>query len=111
MKKNRTLSITVPNVSGYIFKSVTLPVLVLEHDNTVRLENNAAAYFFGSSQVGVNITDIIYAGSETYNRFAFDRDRVIRNMSVETISGPRICDMLFTVSRITLRMPTTPSVN
>jgi len=97
MKRNRTLSITVPNVSGYIFKSVTVPVLVLEHDNTVRLENNAAAYFFGSSKVGMNISDVIYAGSETYNKFTFERDKVIRNLSVETISGNRICDMLFTV--------------
>jgi len=97
MRKNRTLSITIPNVSGYIFKSVTLPVLVLEHDNTISLENNAAVYFFGNNLVGTNISEIIYPMNSAHDCFLFDHDKVIRNLQVETITGTRICDMLFTV--------------
>jgi len=58
MRINRTLSITVPNVSGYIFKSVTLPVLVLEHDNSIQLENKAALDFFGRRLIGRDIFEV-----------------------------------------------------
>jgi len=54
MKKNQTLSITVPNVSGYIFKSITIPTLVLNHKNIIMLENNVVFDFFGCSVIGKN---------------------------------------------------------
>ena len=39
MRKYKTLSITVPNASGYVFNTVTVPTLVLDHNNFIRLEN------------------------------------------------------------------------
>jgi len=59
MRKNKTLSITVPNASGYIFDTVSIPTLVLNHKNYVNLENKEAVDFLGSGSVGKNITDIV----------------------------------------------------
>jgi len=97
MRKNRTLSITVQNVSEYIFKSVTIPVLVLEYDNYIRLENKEAIEFFGSSCLGKNITEIFISGNEESDPAFFNSDVVSKNVTIETHAGIRICDMLLTV--------------
>ena len=99
MRMNKTLSITVSNVSGYIFKAVTIPTLVLEHENNIRLENKSALDFFGSSLIGRNISEIIFPNKKTPDEAFFDSDFVSTNVTIETPAGIRICDMLLTVER------------
>jgi dsRNA-specific ribonuclease len=65
MRKYKTLSITVPNASGYVFNTVTIPTLVLDHKNNINLENNAAFDFLGRSVIGKNISEIILIDEKT----------------------------------------------
>ena len=97
MKKYKTLSITVPNASGYVFNTVTIPTLVLDHNNNVRLENMAAFDFLGCSVVGKNISEILQSSEKAPAQTFFDSSFVSKKISVETQFGVRICDMLLAV--------------
>ena len=97
MRANKTISITVPNVSGYIFKSVMIPTLVLDHDNTARLENKAAIDFFGRSLIGKDISEILFLDDNTLDRHMLDSEAESKNITIETPSGTRICDLLLTM--------------
>jgi len=99
MRKNRTLSITIPNVAAYIFKSVTIPTLVLEHDNHIRLENKTSVEFFGHSLIGRNIKDVIILGDEASDINFYDSEVISKNVEIETLAGIKICDMLLTVEK------------
>jgi len=97
MNVNKTLNITVPNVSAYVFKSVTIPTLVLDHKNTICLENDAAFEFLGKKLLGKNISDIILINEKTPEPFFFDRDVENRNVLAQTVHGTRLCNLLLTV--------------
>jgi|GEM_PF-4088682 len=96
MRINRTLSITVPNVSSYIFRSVTLPVLVLDHNNMIKLENRAALDFFGNSLVDVDISEII-TNEELRDEHFFESDHARNNVTIDTLYGTKVCDILLTI--------------
>jgi len=97
MQINRTLSITIPNVSGYIFQSVTIPTLVLDFKNNVSIENEAAVEFFESSLIGTNAAEIIYVGDKIPNQSFFISDIVSQTVRIETPSGSKLCDLLLSV--------------
>jgi len=97
MRENKTLSITVPNVSGYIFESVTIPTLVLDHENRVSLENNAALHFFGGSLIGTNISEIFYVDKKVPEQSFFSNNILTKKVTIETPFGSKICDMLLSV--------------
>jgi signal transduction histidine kinase/CheY-like chemotaxis protein len=97
MRKYKTLSITVPNASGYVFNTVTIPTLVLDHKNNINLENKAALDFLGCSVIGSNISEIVLSGGikpeQSFFRDGFTSEKV----TVETPNGVGICDMLLAV--------------
>ena len=97
MKKYKTLSITVPNASGYVFNTVTIPTLVLDHKNRIQLENHAAVEFLGSSVVGKNMAEIITINENAPDQAFFDNDFVSGKVLAETPAGVRICDMLLAI--------------
>ncbi|MCL2410790.1 MAG: ATP-binding protein [Treponema sp.] len=99
MRINRTFSITVPNTSNYIFKSVTTPVLVLEYENTIKLENKAAHDFFGKTTLGQNVTEVIFSDKDAQNIPCFEKDITSRNIIIKTFNGNRICDMFVSIER------------
>jgi len=99
MRVNKTLSITVQNVSGYIFESITIPTLVLDRENRISLANNAAMAFFGRSLIGANIAETIFLDEKIPDQTFFEKDIVNTNVTMGTPSGTRICDMLLTVER------------
>ena len=97
MLRYKTLSITVPNASGYVFNTVTIPTLVLDLKNNINLENKAALDFLGCSVIGKNISEILLStekiSEESFLNCGFASEKV----SVETPHGIRICDMLLAV--------------
>ena len=97
MRKYKTLSITVPNASGYVFNTVTVPTLVLDHNNFIRLENTAAVGFLGYSVVGKNIAGVILSGERVPDQTFFDGGFINEKISVETPLGTRICEMVLAV--------------
>ena len=101
MRKNKTLSIEVKNVSGHIFRSVTLPILVLDHKNIIRLENESSIKFFGRSLSGESITDIILVDDEKPKHMFFEEDLANEVITAKTQDSERICEMLLTVEKDT----------
>ena len=97
MLKYKTLSITVPNASGYVFNTVTIPTLVLDRSNNINLENKAALDFFGVSATGRNISEILLFVGKTTDKSFFDNGFSSEKVSVETPRGTRICDMLLAI--------------
>jgi len=97
IRKYKTLGITVPNASGYVFNTITLPTLVLDHKNIIGLENEAAIDFLGRSVIGKNISKIILAGEKTPEQSFFRNSFSSEKVTVETPRGGRICDMLLTI--------------
>ena len=94
MLKYKTLSITVPNASGYVFNTVTIPTLVLDLKNNISLENKAAVDFFGCSVISKNIADIVLSDGITPEQSFFDAGFTNKKVSVEALLGTRICDMV-----------------
>ena len=99
MRKYKTLSITVPNASGYIFDTVTVPTLVLDHKNSISLENSAAFNFLGCSVIGKNIANIVLSDEKTPEQSFFDHCFTSEKVTVKTPLGVRICDMLLAVEK------------
>ena len=99
MRKNKTLSIEVKNVSGHIFKSVNLPILVLDHKNIIRLENESSLEFFGRSINGVSITDVILIDGNKPKHSFFNDNLANEIISAKTKDSQRICEMLLTVEK------------
>ena len=94
MRKYKTLSITVPNASGYVFSTVTIPTFVLDHRNKIQLENAAAVAFLGTSVIEKNIAEILTVAEGTPEQAFFERGYANEIVSVETPGGVRICEML-----------------
>ena len=94
MLRYKTLSITLPNASGYVFNTVTIPTLVLDLQNNISLENKAALDFLGCSVVGKNILEILLSDEKTPEQSFFDKGFTNEKVSVTTPIGVRICDML-----------------
>jgi diguanylate cyclase (GGDEF)-like protein len=99
MRKNKTFSITVPNVAGYIFKTIKVPNIVLDNKNKVNLANNAALDFIGSSIIGKNAAELIKVNEEMPAQSFFDHNFENRGVTALTPSGEKDCDMLLTVER------------
>ena len=99
LRTTQTLSVTAPNISGYIYNSVTLPILVLDHKNIIVLENEPSFDFFGSSTLGKNIAEIILKEEKSPEQSFFAHNFTSENVTVETSTGIRICDMLLSVEK------------
>ena len=99
MRMNKTLSIEVKNVSGHIFKSVTLPILLLDHKNIIKLENDSAFDFFGRSVNGEHIADLILTDGKAPKDSFFDDSFLSETIIAKTQDLDRMCEMLLTVEK------------
>jgi len=97
LRKNQSLSITVPNVSAYIYESVTIPALALDHKNNIGVGNMAANDFFGRDLTGINISEIVTPNTNSEVLSFFDNSFTSELVTVQTSSGAKACDMLFTI--------------
>jgi len=99
MRVNQSISVTAPDASGHVFKSVTLPALVLDHENIIGLENAAATEFLGRNVVGENIAEILIADGKKPDQSFFDKDHTHEKITVKTSIGESVCDLLLTTER------------
>ena len=97
IRKYKTLSITLPNASGYVFDTVTLPTFVLDKKNNINLENKAAIDFLGGSVIGENIAEIITLDEKAPEQSFFNTDITSQKVAVNAQCGVRTCDMLLTI--------------
>ena len=102
IKETHTFSITAKNVAESMLQSVTMPVLVLDQNNTVSLVNNYSADYFGDKFEKL-------VGNKIYNLFLTDGipvDESIFQNSFKNLAvlvplqhETRSCDMNLTVVR------------
>jgi len=97
MRINRTLNITVKNVSDYIFRSVMLPTFVLDSENMISLENQAVNDLFGKSLLKKNISEVLLLHGEAPEQSLFDSNITSRDITVESQHGTKICEMMLMV--------------
>lgn len=103
LRTNNSLNITVQNVSEYLFRSVTMPVLILDHKNRVVLSNTSAIEFLGpgaSAMTGKSIREIINL-PESITEAALEDNIPNLEVTVPAKGDDRACDMLLTVVRDT----------
>ncbi len=96
------LNVTVENAANAIFKSVTLPVLLLDHENRVIKANEGAAAFWDEARgrpEGANMAELFTVDGEAPLRDFFNDSLDGRFVRVAARSGSRVCDMLLTVTR------------
>jgi len=99
MRMNKTLSIEVRNVSGHIFKSVTLPILLLDHKNIIKVENESAIEFFGRSVKTEHVTDLFVIDDDTPDDSFFNDSFLGETVTAKANDIDRMCEMLLTVEK------------
>lgn len=99
MRKYKLFGVTVYNSSAYVFSKVSVPILVLEHGNIIRLENDAASKFLGRSVIGENIAEIVSVNDCTPEQMFFLNEFSNVTVKVKSKNGLRICNMLLEVER------------
>jgi len=97
MRKYRLFGVTVSNISGYLFKAIPLPTLVLDHRNNIILENQAAIDFFGHSVLNANIVDLVLVGGKPTDGSFFNSISSGDSVTLQTSAGIKICDMALTI--------------
>ncbi len=99
MRTNTALDINVRNISEHLFRSVTMPVLILDHGSRVVLANNSARMLLAGRFgffIGCHIGEIVQLeGPHATFETSFDSEIA----QIDTWPRPTICDMLFTVIR------------
>ena len=101
MKKFKLFGVTVVNSSGYVFSKVSVPILVLDHENNISLENDAASSYLGRSVIGHNISGIVSVNGNAPEQAFFSKGFQSENVTVKAQIGIRICDMLLGVEQDT----------
>ena len=99
MRRNQALSLTVRNVSEFVYRSVTVPTLILDHKNIINMHNDAAVSFFGRSIVGHNIERHLISTDKVLPPISYENSFEHRIVDVKTPNGIRICDVLLTVEK------------
>jgi len=93
MNTHKSLSISVKNVSEEIFKSITIPLLLLDHQNKVILVNDSASAVWKNSIVGRNAAELILHDKKTPDQTFFNDSFTNNVITVDPRSGSRIYDM------------------
>jgi len=99
LRKYKLLGITVSNVSNYTFRSVSMPIYVLNDNDHVVIENDAAVSCLGESVIGKELSEYILLNGETPEKSYFSNDFTGETVSLRAISGTRICEMSLTVEK------------
>jgi len=99
LRKHKLLGITVANVSNYTFRSVSMPIYVLDDNDYVVIENDAAANCLGESVIGKKLSEYISINGETPDKSYFFNNFEGETISLKSTSGIRICEMSLTVEK------------
>ena len=99
MRINKTLSITVNSVAGYIFKSITIPAFVLDHENKVSLANSFTNDFFGNDIQNKEINELLLVNEKLSNESFFDTNYKNEIVIALTATGEKLCEMMLIVER------------
>jgi signal transduction histidine kinase/ActR/RegA family two-component response regulator/HPt (histidine-containing phosphotransfer) domain-containing protein len=97
--KYKLLGITVSNVSNYTFRSVNMPIYVLDYNDCVVIENDAAANCVGKSIAGKKLSEYIIVDGKIPEKNYFSENFKGEIVFLRAIDGIRICEMSLAVER------------
>jgi len=100
MRANKTLSITVPNITEFIFKTGKVPRIVLDYYDKITLANDAALNYLGKDVIGKNFSDIIFDSYDAENfqkKHLFNENFGNRKVKIFSKSGIKICEISLTI--------------
>ncbi|MDR2569031.1 MAG: PAS domain-containing protein [Oscillospiraceae bacterium] len=99
MRKSNTLSVSLQSVAQYIYKTTSMPTIVLNYKNIVYLENDAATNLMGSKIIGENFSKyILINGKNPRQSFFFDNYEN-NNIDILTDKGIKTCMMQLIVEK------------
>jgi len=93
MNTHKSMSISIKNVSEEIFKSITVPVLLLDHENKIILANDSASAVWGDSIVDRDAVDLFLLDEQIPNQSIFDESFTNYVLTINTCSGTRTYNM------------------
>ena len=102
VRANKGLEVTLDNAAAVVFKSVSIPKLLLDHENRVIVTNRAASDFWGlgDSLVGRDIAGMFTVDLVAPSAGFLSEDHIRHTVTVDTRSrGLRICDLQFIIQR------------
>ena len=92
-----SMSISVKNVSEDIFKSIPMPILLLDHENRIIHVNDAAAAIWGRNCIDRNVTGLFLVNKQPPGPELFNRDLMDVVVSVKTPQGEKHYDLLLKI--------------
>jgi len=99
MNTHRSLSISVKNISEEIFKSINVPVLLLDHENKIILSNDAASAVWDDSIVGCDAVDLFLEDNKTPDQSFFENNFKNNVVTLTVQQESRVYDMSLKVLR------------
>lgn len=98
---NNAFSITIQNVSSYVYQAANVNILVFDMDKKLYMANDSSNDFFGLSGVeGQRLSDIFAIESNTSDEY-FDNavNGCIEDVKLHTKNDGKSCSLRFTVAR------------
>ena len=92
-----SMSISVKNVSEDIFKSIPMPILLLDYENRIVHLNEAASLVWSNAFIGKNAADLFRIQGQSPAQSFFDQDFIDIAVSIETPSETKTYDMLLKI--------------
>ncbi len=96
LNNNYSLNLSHRNMGEYVFKSVTDPVLILDHNNIVTLANNAAIKFWDNDIYKQNFTSILESPDQEFDSSLLDESFLSKNVVVPSRGDKIVWDMSMT---------------
>jgi len=93
MNTHRSLSISVKNVSDEIFKSISIPLLLLDHQNKVILANESAYGVWKNDLIGRDAEELIFLDKKIPAQAFFNESFTNNIVTVDKETGTRVYDM------------------
>ena len=93
MNTHKSLSISVKNVSEDIFKSITIPVLLLDHENKIILANDSASAVWENSIIGCDAVDLFLLDEQIPDQTFFNENFTHTVVTLNAQTDKRIYSM------------------
>jgi len=97
MSAHSSMSISVKNVSEDMFKSIPMPILILDHENFIIHLNDNAVSIWGEDSIGKNAADLFFVDKNHPDTSFFEKDFVDVAVSVEVHSIVKTYDTLLKI--------------
>ena len=99
LRVNKGLDVTVENAAGLIFRSVDVPLLLLDNAGRVISANPAAVAFWGHKTTGKDIGELLQEDVSGLSEGNLAEEFSGHIVNVTAASGPRICTLRLVLTR------------